>query len=188
MPSNQTMRRTLATVLTVLALMVAGASSARASCAPPPPMPAAIDDAAEVFVGTVQDTTNSDRWATVEVSEVWKGDVAALVEVQAGPKDPPGPMGVASSVDRTFDEGKTYLFVPHGGSGTEFKDSSCSRTTVYREALDRFRPPSPSHPADEATSSDDGSSSAPWWIAGALAAALAAVAAFAARRRAASAP
>ncbi len=183
------MRRTSATALAVLALIAVGATPAAASCAPPQPMPAAIDDAAAVFVGTVTDTSNSERWATVDVSEVWKGDVEPRVEVKAGPKDPPGPMGVASSVDRTFEGGKTYLFVPHGGSGTEFKDSICSRTTVYRDELDRFRPADPSRPGGETRAPDDGGSSAPWWIAGALAAAaLAATAAFAARRRAASAP
>lgn len=62
-----------------------------------------------MLVGKVIETTNEDRWATVDVEEVWTGErITAVVEIKAGPADPPGPASVASSNDRTFDEGARY--------------------------------------------------------------------------------
>lgn len=177
------MRRILLPVVAALALTGGAAGPAAASCAPPIPMGTALDDAPAVFVGTVRDVTNGDRWATVEVTDVWKGDVDALVQVKAGPKDPPGPLGAASSVDRTYREGKTYLFVPHSGRGIEFQDSICSATTVYRDALDRFRPADAVRPPGDAVVDD---SATPWWAIGAAAAAAVAGATLLLRRRAAA--
>ena len=150
-------------------------------------MPAAIEDAAAVFVGTVRDVTNSGRWATVEVSEVWKGDVEAVVEVRGGQEDPPGPSNVVSSVDRSFDGGRKYLFVPHAGTGSTFEDTSCSRTTVYREDLERFRPAGASRPdGGEAPTDRDDGWTVPWWAVAAAAGVAAIVAAgLLARRRSA---
>lgn len=150
-------------------------------------MGTAIDEARTVFVGIVRDVTNGDRWASVEVTDVWKGDVGSLVVVQAGPKDPPGPMGAASSVDRTYEKGETYLFVPHSGRGIEFQDSICSATKVYRDELDRFRPAGAFRPGGgEADTGGDGDSTMPWWAIGAAAAAVVSGAALALRRRAAA--
>lgn len=130
---------TAATLLSVLAVQLLSVP-ARASCVGPVPMPTAIKDAAAVFVGTVTEVTNRRRWATVEVTDAWKSDVDTEVEVRAGPKDPPGPSSSASSIDRTYRLGQTYLFIVYRGNGSIFRDSNCSRTTRYRPGLERFRP------------------------------------------------
>ena len=108
----------------------------------PPPTGRAVKEADIVFVGTVIDTTNGGRWATVEVEEIWKGeDIDSVVEIKAGPADPPGPTMAASSVDRSFDEGARYLFFPFRKQNGTFTDSSCSNTTRFTTDLERFRPP-----------------------------------------------
>jgi hypothetical protein len=153
-----------------------------ASCAAPPPMAQAIDDAHAVFVGTVVDTSDGDRWATVRVSEVWRGDVAERVEVRGGPADPPGPLEAASSVDRTYREGEAYLFLPFGADGNKvFHDNSCSSTTPYGDGFERFRPRGAAPPAPGPAPPDDVSFS-PWW--GAIAVAVVVAQVWAWRRRA----
>ena len=154
----------------VLAAALAG--PARASCAGVPPVRSALRDARTAFVGTVLETTESGRWATVEVTEVWKGDAGERVEVRGGPPDPPGPLNAASSVDRHFREGKTYLFIPEAVSETVFRDSICTATTGYEKRLDRFRPAGALLRFDDLRTgvADDGGGF-PVWAAGALAAA-----------------
>lgn len=175
------MKRLLATALLVLGLVPFLGTTAHASCIGPAPIRKAIRQAPAVFVGTVVVVTNMRRWVTVEVSDVWKGDVEDLVEVRAGPKDPPGPGGVATSVDRHYRLGETYFFVPYRAAGSIFRDTNCSRTTRYEPALDRFKPasaqtPSPSDTERETSSQDDENDgeSVWWWLAGALVALLAA--------------
>lgn len=129
----------LACVAAALSSSVVLAPEATASCARPPPLPVVLEDAPVVFLGTVVETANADRWATVDVDEVWKGDVSARVEVRAGPKDPPGPLNAASSVDRTFRTGIRYLFVPESATAP-YRDSSCTATRRYRSGLGRLRP------------------------------------------------
>ena len=104
----------------------------------------AISESAATFVGTVSALENGRRWATVDVLEVWKGETRLTPEVivKAGPKDPPGPGGVATSIDRYYRLGETYLFVVYGGQGSTFRDSNCSRTTRFSPELARFRPAS----------------------------------------------
>jgi hypothetical protein len=148
-------------------LVAALAGPARASCAGVPPVRRAVREARTAFVGTVTETTNSGRWATVEVAEVWKGDAEPLVEVRGGPKDPPGPMNVASSTDRHFREGKTYLFLPQAVSERVFRDDICTATTGYREGLERFRPSEILLDDVRTGVADDGGF--PVWAAGALA-------------------
>ena len=136
------MRRAVAVIGLSLVLLGSSVAPARASCVAPRPFPREIEDAPAVFVGTVVDAENENRWAMVEVSDVWKGEVDDRVEVRAGPKDPPGPMSTITSVDRSYKEGTAYLFVPFRGSGDLFRDNICTRTTVYKPSLDRFRPAS----------------------------------------------
>ena len=94
-----------------------------------------------MFVGTVVATTNARRWVTVRVDEVWKGDdVGPEVEVQAGPEDPPGDARSISSIDRRYRAGTTYLFLPWQRKGEVFFDNACTRTSVFRPSLERFRP------------------------------------------------
>ncbi|MDQ3913954.1 MAG: hypothetical protein M3323_01295 [Actinomycetota bacterium] len=165
---RSSIERAAAVALLAAIMSASFAPAARASCAGLPPMRQALRDAPAAFVGAVVATTNDGRWATVEVSEVWKGDVDARVEVRGGQADPPGPINVASSVDRHYREGKTYLFVPHAGSGSTFKDNSCTSTTAYRAALARFRP---TGAIDPPAADNDGGDGFPYWIVGAAAAA-----------------
>lgn len=170
------MKRICTAVAPMLVLAVLGGPAA-ASCAAPPPLPEAIDDARTVFVGTVTDTSNDDRWATVAVSDVWKGDVAGVVEVRGGPADPPGPMEAASSVDRAFRDGATYLFVPSGGDGEVFHDDACSSTTRYGERFDHLRPDDAATPGPfDAAPRRAARTSVPlWWGVAAIAGAAAVV-------------
>ena len=139
-------------------LVVAG--PATASCVMPPPTGRAVDEADVVFIGTVTSTTNADRWATVAVEEIWKGeDIDPVVEIKAGPADPPGPIMAASSVDRTFKEGVRYLFFPYRKKNGSFSDSSCSNTSRWTADLERFRPPgvrelSPPYGGDDTIEND----------------------------------
>jgi hypothetical protein len=131
-----------AVVIAVTAAVWAGVASSPvlASCAALPSLRESLKTADVVFVGTVQSTSNADRWAAVEVDEVWKGsDVPKEVEVRGGPEDPAGPLGVASSVDTTYEPGVRYLFVPVN-SGPPYRDNSCTPTRRYAPVLDRFRP------------------------------------------------
>ena len=169
---SRPVRRGAAAVVLLALSVPLIATTAAAKCAAPPPMPRAIEDAFAVFVGTVTRLENMRRWATVEVSDVWKGPVAGVVEVRAGPKDPPGPISAASSVDRRYKRGIDYLFVV-SRPGARFRDSSCSATTRYRPRLDRFRPvsaigtsPSPTGtplPRHREAGGGDSPSSV-WWI------------------------
>lgn len=126
-------------------ILVTTMTPARAMCQDQGPMPEAIQKASAVFVGEVVDVTNRRRWAQVDVVSVWKGKVDERVEVRGGPKDPPGPIFLASSIERTYRDGQTYLFVVYrGGSprgtGSIFRDSQCTPTTRYRPELERFNP------------------------------------------------
>jgi hypothetical protein len=157
-------------------------------------MSQAIEEASAVFVGTVVGLENMRRWATVEISDTWKGPVEDVVEVRAGPKDPPGPLSAASSVDRYYKRGLDYLFVVYQGKGGAYRDSNCSRTTRYKARLQRFRPvsatsasPSPgeTEPAPTANEKEgNGTSSSRWWIAGGVVLALGVALAFLTRRSA----
>lgn len=161
---------------TAMLAAVALAGPARASCAGVTSVRRALRDARIAFVGTVTATTNEGRWATVEVTEVWKGDVDARVEVRGGPKDPPGPMSVISSVDRHYRDGRTYLFLPYAGHGDTFRDNVCTATTRYADRLERFRPAGASLLLDDVRDGTVDEGGFPLWGAGALAgAALAAV-------------
>ena len=145
------MKRVLALALIGVAIVPWVATRARASCIGPPPTREAIREVPAVFVGTVVEIANMRRWVTVEVLDVWKGQVDPEVEVRAGPKDPPGPTRVASSVDRHYRLGETYLFFPYRGDGEIFRDSNCSRTTRYEPSLERFRPTPISSPSESTT-------------------------------------
>lgn len=174
------MRRGPAGMLSVLFLVTTVlVSPARASCAPPPPMKRAMAEAPAVFVGQVVSTTNEDRWAVVDVEEVWKGDVPERVEVRGGPADPPGRLSVVSSVDRDFKNGRRYLFVPYRRKGDVFLDNICTRTTRYSGRLDKYRPagavplpPDDAEPSGEQAPVSGGGVS-PWLIVGLGAAACA---------------
>jgi hypothetical protein len=136
-----------------------GPSAARADtvgvtdCAPPPPIEKAVFSDL-VFVGRVTDLADGDRLATVEVTEVWRGDVPSPVMV-AGGQDPTNP----AEDDRAFELGVTYLFVPvqfdPSGSGLVI-DSVCSSTVPWSDDLARLRPPEVGQPGSTSPASTAG--------------------------------
>ena len=129
-----------------IGLLVAGflaqSDRALASCGPAPRYNKAIHQAPAVFVGEVVQLSNARRWATVDVTEGWKGGLQPgdRVEVRAGPKDPGPALDSVTTVDRYYRAGRTYLFVPYRRHGSVFRDNACTRTTLYRPELQRFRP------------------------------------------------
>lgn len=128
-------RRLVAAAAIVASLLFGSAAPAVASCVVVGSFEEMIRDAQLAFVGTVTSVSNSDRWATVAVAEVWNGpDLPSVVEVRGGP----GP-GTASSVDRTFKARVTYLFVPQFANGV-LNDNACSSTTEWTADLVRLRP------------------------------------------------
>ena len=107
-----------------------------ADCMPPPPLAEAVATADIVFVGTVTQTVNNNTWASVTVEEVWKGpDQPAAVVVHGGPG---GQM--MTSVDRTFQAGTRYLFVPYVDPERGLSDNSCSSTTAWGDEIEGLRP------------------------------------------------
>lgn len=105
-----------------------------------------------VFVGSVTDLANGDRWATFRVEEIWKGDPEGdRVEVRAGPAGRTG-APAATSVDRTYVAGQRYVVFASDlsrrpgavfdfGDGARWIDGACSATQLYEPSLDRLRPP-----------------------------------------------
>lgn len=113
-------------------------------CAPPLPIEKAVFSDL-VFVGKVTDVANGGRSATVEVTDVWRGDVATPVTVFGG-ADPTNP----AEDDRVFEVGVTYLFVPSQFDALRqgiVVDSVCSSTTPWRDDLRSLRPADAHAPA-----------------------------------------
>lgn len=107
-------------------------SEAVASCAVlPSQIPISFAIAPVVFVGTVVSTANGGREATVKVESIWRGpDLLTYVRVIGTPE----PAAQATSVDRTYQAGQRYLFVPQNSS-SPFQDNNCSATQLYNSAL-----------------------------------------------------
>lgn len=106
-------------------------------CAPPLPIEKAVFSDL-VFVGRVTDLANDGRSATVEVTEVWRGDVQTPVTVNGG-SNPANP----GEDDRAFDLGATYLFIPVQLDALPrgvLTDSVCSSTMLWTDDLARLRP------------------------------------------------
>ena len=119
-----------------LALWLLVPAPAAASCAMPIPIEEAIRTAQIVITGTVTSTENMDRWATVEVHEIWKGpDLPATVRILGGPG-----AGAASSIDRSFKAGARYLFVVSMDEQGQLHDNSCSATTEMGAGENQLRP------------------------------------------------
>lgn len=128
-------RHVLATALVVVVGSLLGAGAATASCAVDErSLEEQLAEASVAFVGTVTDVRH-DTTAQFEVTEVWLGDVPARVVVKGGPDEP----DVATSVDRTWTVGTTYLVVPTISDG-ELHDDSCSPTREWSEDLAELRP------------------------------------------------
>lgn len=121
------------------------AGPAAASCAPPPPMEQAIEEAKTVFVGTVESLADEGHHATVRVEEVWKGpDLPPVVEVRGSPGGD-GAMRARTSVDRTYTDDTKYLFVLYD-EDLPLEDNVCSRTSEWTEEYAQYRPAQVRHP------------------------------------------
>ena len=117
-------------------------------CGEPPPLEKAVFSDL-VFVGLVTDLAHDGRSATVEVTEIWRGDVQTPVVVNGGP-NPADP----GEDDRLFDLGVTYLFVPGQLDSLArgvVTDSICSSTTLWTDDLARLRPDKVGRPLPVAT-------------------------------------
>jgi hypothetical protein len=133
---NRLLARAAASAALLLVVLLSSAAPTLASCLVLPALDEGVLAAADsVFVGTVTNVSNSDRWATVAVEEVWMGpDLPPVVEVRGGP----GP-GTASSIDRTYSARVSYLFVVGITDGV-LSDNVCSATIGWSPELGRLRP------------------------------------------------
>ncbi len=131
-----------------IAALSMSALSVAASCAATPVLGQALATAPVVFVGTVTGLDSGGRIASVHVDDVWKGvGVGSDVTVVGTPDT----AAAATSVDRTYASGQQYLFVPVGGSGTQFQDNQCTATQPYVASLGSLRPAAaPGRPAASA--------------------------------------
>ena len=149
--------------LTLALLMLAGAGGAAASCVEPRPLPAVLDEAQSVFVGTVVFTWDGDRRARVHVESIWRGPVLpAYVEVHGSPAEG-GSM--ATSVDRTYKAGGRYLFALLGTT-QPFSDNVCTATQPYTPALDAYAPANPQQPMSPTAIDPVANVAGPCWPAG----------------------
>lgn len=114
-----------------------------------------------IFTGTVTATTHDGRVATVAVDAVWRGpDLPSQVRV-AGSENL-GPSAF-TSVDRTFEAGQPYLFVP-SGPPDNFVDNACSPTQPLTAQITALAP------ADARNASAPGwfDRLGDWWLPGAV--------------------
>ncbi len=96
-----------------------------------------------VFVGTVISTGDGGRRARVRVESIWYGQhLPTYLEVSGSPVSG----SAATSVDRTYQAGQRYLFVPEVGTGPiqsplqgplqgPLMDNACSATQPFTAAL-----------------------------------------------------
>ena len=97
--------------------------------------------------GSVVATSNGNREAVVNVMSVWHGNPTAPRSDDWNTR-----ASAATSVDRSFSQGKVYLFVPQDQS-SPFQDNSCSLTREYTSDLSALAPtgarsyPEPGPPA-----------------------------------------
>ncbi len=137
-------------LLTLAGVAVIGTPIAgSASCAAPIPLAVAIAAAPTVFVGTVESLSNGGRVAAVQVDDVWRGSsLPTMVQVVGTPDL----NAAATSVDRTYQSGTQYLFVPTSGGPDRFQDNTCTATQPFAASLSGLRPgnapgpPAATHP------------------------------------------
>lgn len=132
---TRSMSHVLVGCLSAAVFVVWSATAAFASCAAPPSLESAFEDADVVFMGIVVELSNNDRTARVEVEQVWKGPrLEAVVVVHGGPSE----ADLFTSVDRTFELG-SYIFFPVNASAP-FEDNACTLTQRTSEALAVINP------------------------------------------------
>jgi len=130
--------RWLALLFVFASFAVGGATTAHASCVQPRPLPDELSAAHVVFIGTVVSVSDGGRQARVRVESIWKGPaLPAYVDVRGSPVSGPN---TATSVDRTYEPGRQYLFVPFNYS-PPFEDNNCSATQPYTVGVAAYAPP-----------------------------------------------
>jgi hypothetical protein len=133
--------------------LLASPGTALADCMPPPPVEVAVETAEIVFVGTVTETAQGNRWANVQVEEIWRGpELEATVVVKGGPEG-----NMATSVDRHFEAGVKYLFFSYidaeqGG----LADNSCTNTQPWAEEMTKLRPADARTPVETTSTPEAG--------------------------------
>ncbi len=145
MPLLRRLRAIVAVSVVATAALFAAPSIAVADCMGPPAFDEAVKTADIILVGTVTETINGNRWATVAVEEIWRGpDVPATLQIKGGPD-----ANAASSVDRAFEVGQRYVFFPYIEADTEplpgvaaggLADNSCTSTQIWDDSMAAFRP------------------------------------------------
>ena len=148
MPSLPRLRAVLSLAFALSAALSAALMSspgiALADCMAPPPVDVAVKSADIVFVGTVTEVANGNRWATVSVDEIWAGpDLPNPLLIKGGPD-----ANTATSVDRSFEVGVRYLFFPYVDNGGEaaplqaagLSDNSCTSTQPMTDEITTLRP------------------------------------------------
>lgn len=147
------LRALLALSLLSTGAVLASPGAALADCMPPPPLEAALKTAEFVFIGTVDSTAQGNRWASVTVTEIWRGpDVGKTVLVKGGPEG-----NAATSVDRFFEVGLTYIFFPYvDAEGGGLADNSCTNTQQWSQDMAALRPADARTPIDEEETAGQG--------------------------------
>ncbi len=130
-------QRALILLLVPAAFLVLSATAAVASCAMPEgTLQQRLSQADIVFVGTVTSTMADGRVALVDVESVWNGDVETPATVIGGEVA----QGVASSVDRSYRDGRRYLFTPYQRDEHGYRDNICTDTREWSNSLEELRP------------------------------------------------
>jgi hypothetical protein len=138
----------IATLLGASAAALAGPSAVLADCAVPPELKVALATAQVAFVGTVNRTEGDDRWAHVDVEEIWSGPDLPETVVVVGALVADG----VTPDDRTFRAGVRYLFLPTRDADGTLRDNGCTSTTEWIDEMAIFRPESARAPkADPAS-------------------------------------
>lgn len=152
----------------MVTFLLMSAAPAAASCEVPGPVDQAIAKAQTVFVGTVIGLDFGGRVATFDVAEIWRGTTGSTVVVNGGPSmaelESARRQGtdVATSVDRSYELGTTYLVVSHGREAGMLADNACSATQPFSRALEELRPESIIVP--QAPTASEHSAPMPSWV------------------------
>ena len=138
------MKRLRATLVFLLAISVVTGIDlmqpygVSASCAVTPSLSSTLTRSPIVFVGTVISTRNESRTAVVRVTDIWRGKYVQRRVIVYGSYVTGH---AATSVDRYFRKGITYLFVPQSNRRrSPFIDNICTATRRYKASLAKYRP------------------------------------------------
>ena len=110
-----------------MATILVAPGTASAACGAAPTLITSVEEAHTVFVGRTVEVTNRGRTAEMEVLQIWKGrDLPQHVTVLGGSES----AAEFDSNDRIFENGRTYLVIPHNRT-SPFTDDRCTATRLY---------------------------------------------------------